>query len=61
MPEMDPALIKTISFVLFNIPVGALQSLQENNEYRERVLRLELINAMVAYLQSIEAQYATGH
>lgn len=58
MPELDTALLKTISFVLYNIPVGALQSLQENNEFRERVLRLELIHAMVAYLQTIETQYA---
>ncbi|WP_143520370.1 hypothetical protein [Halopseudomonas pelagia] len=36
-------LLKTISFMLYNIPVGALQPLQENNEYRERVLHLELI------------------
>ncbi|MFT6465560.1 TetR/AcrR family transcriptional regulator [Halopseudomonas sp.] len=60
MPELDTALLKTISYVLFNIPVGALQSLQENNQYRERVLRMELIHAMVAYLQTIEAQHVGG-
>ncbi|WP_022962051.1 TetR/AcrR family transcriptional regulator [Halopseudomonas pelagia] len=61
MPALDTELLKTISFVLYNIPVGALQSLQDNNQYRERVLRTELIHAMVAYLQTIEAQHATGH
>lgn len=60
MPDLNAALLKTISFVLFNIPVGALQSLQDNNEHRERVLRTELIHAMVAYLQTIEAQHAAG-
>ncbi|MFO7704721.1 MAG: TetR/AcrR family transcriptional regulator [Halopseudomonas sp.] len=60
MPALDTALLKTISYVLYNIPVGALQSLQENNHYRERVLRTELTHAMVAYLQTIEAQHAAG-
>lgn len=57
MPALDTALLKTVSYVLYNIPVGALQTLQENNDYRERVLRTELIHAMVAYLQTIEAQH----
>lgn len=61
LPALDTALLKTISFVLYNIPVGALQSLQDNNDYRERVLRTELLHAMVAYLQTIEAQYAAEH
>lgn len=61
MPRLDTALLKTISFVLYNIPVGALQSLQDNNDYRERVLRMELIHAMAAYLNTVETQHmATG-
>lgn len=60
MPALDTARLKTISYVLYNIPVGALQSLQDNNDYRERVLRTELIHAMVAYLQTIESHHATG-
>lgn len=61
MPRMDDTLLKTITFVLYNIPVGPLQSLQANDEYRERVLRMELIRAMVAYLLTIERQYASDH